>query len=142
MDDFASKIEALEHRWMRGWTNGDRAEMKTLASSDFIFLVASTTPSILDRASWLEAAPKRLRCNAYRFGNVYVRRHRGFALFASPVTLDATLDGKPLFADAFVTDLWKRSRVRRRWQLLERVLSPADADAALPGTVRSMQLWR
>ena len=142
MDDFASKIEALEHRWMRAWVNGDKTEMKGLASRDFIFLFASTAPKILDRASWLDAAPQRLRCQSYRFGNVYIRRHGRYAVFAAPVTLDATLDAKPLFADAFVTDVWQRSNVRRRWQLVERVLSPANADADLPGAVRSMQLWR
>ena len=142
MDNFASKIEALEHRWMRAWNNGDRADMKALASRDFIFLLASTRPTILDRTSWLDAAPTRLRCESYRFGNVYIRRHGALAVFAAPVTLDATLDGKPLFADAFVTDLWKRSRVRRRWHLLERVLAPADADAELSKSVRSLQQWR
>jgi hypothetical protein len=142
MDNFASRIEALEHRWMRGWINADKAEMKGLASRHFIFLLASTSPTILDRASWLEAAAQRLRCKSYRFGNVYVRRHGGFAVFAAPATLEATLDGKPLFADAFVTDLWKRSKVRRNWRLLERVLAPADANADVSGAVRSMQLWR
>ena len=142
MDDFASKIEALEHRWMRAWVNGDKTEMKGLASRDFIFLFASNAPTILDRASWLEAAPTRLRCESYRFGNVYVSRHGSLAVFAAPVALKATLDQKPLFNDAFVTDVWKRSKVRRRWQLIERVLSPADAGADLPGAVRSMQLWR
>ena len=142
MDDFASKVEALEHRWMRAWVNGDKTEMKGLASRDFIFLFASIGPTILDRASWLDAAPKRLRCQSYQFGSVYIRRHGGFAFFAAPVMLEATLDDKPLFKDAFVTDVWKRSKVRRRWHLVERVLSPANADAQLPGAVRSMQLWR
>ena len=142
MDDFAAKIEALEHRWMRAWTNGDEKEMKGLASRDFIFLFASTEPKILDRTSWLDAAPKRLRCKSYRFGNVYVRRHGAVAIFAAPVELDATVDNKPLFGRAFVTDVWKRSKVRRRWQLLERVLATADADADAASAVRSMQLWR
>jgi hypothetical protein len=142
MDTFASRIEALEHRWMRAWNNGDRTDMKALASRDFIFLLASTKPTILDRTSWLDAAPRRLRCDSYRFGNVYVRRHGAFAVFAAPVTLDATLDDKRLFEDAFVTDVWKRSRVTRRWHLLERVLAPADADDELSKSVRSLQQWR
>jgi hypothetical protein len=142
MDNFASKIEALEHRWMRAWNNGDRTDMKALASRHFIFLLASTNPTILDRTSWLDAAPKRLRCASYRFGNVYVRGHGGFAVFAAPVTLEATLDDKKLPGEAFVTDVWKRSRVSRRWHLLERVLAPADADPELSRAVRSLQQWR
>ena len=142
MNDDASKIEALEHRWMRAWVNGDKKEMKALASRDFIFLFGSTRPTILDRTSWLDAAPERLRCDSYRFGNVYVRRHGALAIFAAPVTLEATLDGKPLFSGAFMTDVWKRSKLRRRWALVERVLAPADADADLTRAVHSMQRWR
>ncbi|MCA1661751.1 MAG: nuclear transport factor 2 family protein [Novosphingobium sp.] len=142
MNEHAARIEALELRWMRAWVNGDKKEMKALTSRDFIFLLGSTRPTILDRTSWLDAAPERLRCDSYRFGNIYVRRHGALAIFAAPVELEATLDDKPLFAGAFMTDLWKRSKLRRRWTLVERVLAPADADAGLTGAVRSMQRWR
>ena len=142
MNDFTSKIEALELRWMRAWVNADRPEMKGLASRDFIFLFASTTPTILDRASWLDGALGRLRCDSFRFGNGYVRRHGAYAVFAAPVELKATLDGRALFEGAFVTDVWRRSKVRRRWQLVERTLVPTDSIAELPSAVRSLQLWR
>jgi hypothetical protein len=142
MNDFTSKIEALELRWMRAWVNADRPEMKALASRDFIFLFASTTPTILDRASWLDGALGRLRCDSFRFGNGYVRRHGAYAVFAAPVELKATLDGRALFEGAFVTDVWRRSKVRRRWQLVERTLVPTDSIAELPSAVRSLQLWR
>ena len=142
MNEFASRIEALELRWMRAWVNGDKAEMKTLATRDFISLFAGATPTILDRASWLEVASRRLRCESFQVGNAYVRRHGPFAVFAAPIELKVTLDGERLFNRAFVTDLWKRSKVRRRWQLVERVLAPADAIAELPAAVRSLQLWR
>lgn len=142
MNEFASKIEALELRWMRAWVNADKAEMKALTTRDFISLFASAAPAILDRASWLEVAPGRLRCESFRLGDGYIRRHGPFAVFAAPVELKVTLDGRPLFGQAFVTDLWRRSKVRRRWQLVERVLTPADAIADLPAAVRSLQLWR
>ena len=142
MNDFTSKIEALELRWMRAWVNADRPETKALASRDFIFLFASATPTILDRASWLDGALGRLRCDSFRFGNGYVRRHGAYAVFAAPVELKVTLDGRKLFDDAFLTDVWRRSRVRRRWQLVERTLVPTDAIAELPSAVRSLQLWR
>jgi len=63
-------------------------------------------------------------------------------VFAAPIDLKVTLDGMRLFSQAFVTDLWRRSKVRRRWQIVERVLAPADANAELPAAVRSLQLWR
>jgi len=142
VNEFASKIEALELRWMRAWVNGDKAEMKTLATRDFISLFAGTSPTILDRASWLDVAPRRLRCESFRIGDGYVRRHGPVAVFAAPIDLKVTLDGMRLFSQAFVTDLWRRSKVRRRWQIVERVLAPADANAELPAAVRSLQLWR
>lgn len=142
MDEFASKIEALEHRWMRAWSSGHRAELKALTSRDFIFLLGGTRATILDRASWLEAAGTRLRCENYRFGSVYARRHGPLAIFAAPVELEATFDRRPVKGQMFVTDVWKRTKVKRRWLLLERVLSRAEGEDELAAAVRAMQLWR
>ena len=55
MDQFASKIETLEHHWMRGWMQRDRAAMKAVTARDFIFMLGSAKGVILDRASWLDA---------------------------------------------------------------------------------------
>ena len=142
MDEFASRIEALEHRWMRAWAGGHRDELKTLTSRDFIFLHGGTRPAILDRASWLEAAGSRMRCDAYRFGSVYVRRHGTLAVFCAPVELDAKFDRTSFKGSAFVTDLWKRTKIKRRWQLIERVLTRAEGTEELAIATRSMQLWR
>lgn len=142
MDAFASKIETLEHRWMRAWIQGDRATMKVLASREFIFLMASTSPAILDRASWLESASTRIRCQSYLFGGVYVRRHGSSAIFSAPVTLEASLDKQGLTGEFWLTDVWRRGSVKRSWRLVERVLSRPDANPEIPPTIRSMQLWR
>ena len=56
--------------------------------------------------------------------------------------LEATMDGKPVLAKAFAISVWQKSAVRRRWQLMERVLSGQCDDETLPVAVRSMQLWR
>lgn len=142
MDQFAAKIETLEHQWMRSWMQRDRNQMKALASRDFIFLLGSTKAAILDRASWLEAATTRFRCSSYRFGEVYVRRHGGVAVFAAQLTLEASMGEDEWSGPAWVTDLWQRSAVRRKWRLVERVISRPDTDANMPGAIRSMQLWR
>ena len=142
MDDFASRIEALEHRWMRAWIARERADMKALSSRELIVLFGGGKPAILDRASWLGAAESRLRCSGYRFGSVYVRRHGKAAVFAAPLELEATIDGGKVLGQAFVTALWIRTAVRRRWQRAEWVLAAQSADAELPGAIRSMQLWR
>ena len=142
MDQFAARIETLEHQWMRSWMQRDRNQMKALASRDFIFLLGSTKAAILDRASWLEAATTRFRCSSYRFGEVYVRRHGGVAVFAAQLTLEASMGDDEWSGPAWVTDLWQRSAVRRKWRLVERVLSRPDTDEKMPIAIHSMQLWR
>ncbi|KWV96104.1 MULTISPECIES: nuclear transport factor 2 family protein [unclassified Erythrobacter] len=142
MDEFSAKIEALEHLWMRAWMQRDRNQMKALAARDFIFLLGSENPTILDRASWLEAATTRFRCTGYRFDEVYVRRHGNVAVFATRVGLEAKMGNHDWSGDSWVTDLWQKSKVRRKWKLVERVLSRPDGDEQMSAAIRSMQLWR
>ncbi|MBO6768665.1 MAG: nuclear transport factor 2 family protein [Erythrobacter sp.] len=142
MDEFSAKIEALEHLWMRAWMQRDRNQMKALAARDFIFLLGSENPTILDRASWLEAATTRFRCTGYRFDEVYVRRHGNVAVFATRVGLEAKMGNRDWSGDSWVTDLWQKSKVRRKWKLVERVLSRPDGDEQMSAAIRSMQLWR
>ena len=142
MDEFEARIEALEHQWMRAWMQRDRNSMKALASRDFIFLLGSTRAAILDRASWLEAATTRFRLNRYRFDEVYVRRHGNVAVFATQLSLEAQLGDHEWSGKTWVTDLWRRTRVRRKWRIVERTISRPDTDEAVPDAIRSMQLWR
>jgi hypothetical protein len=142
MDTFAAKIETLEHQWMRAWIQRDRKAMKALASRDFIFLFGSTRAAILDRPSWLDAATTRFKCESYRFGEVYVRRHGGTAVFACQATLEAKMGALDWSGQVWITDLWQRSRIRRNWHLVERVISRPDTDAEMPAAIRDLQLWR
>lgn len=142
MSSFESTIEALEHQWMRAWIQQDRKTMKALAARDFIFLLGADKAAILDRASWLEAAGARFRCETYRFGSIYVRRHGRIPVFAADLTVTASIDGHPWTGAIWIVDLWKKTPVRRRWELLERTVSRPDGDAELPAAIRSMQLWR
>lgn len=142
MNDFASKMEALEHRWMRAWITRDRKDMKALASRDLIVLFGADRPTILDRASWLDAAETRFRCTGYQFGSIYTRKQGKSAIFATPVSLEATIDGEPVLAKTFAVSIWRRTALRRRWQLMERIITGQSDYAALPDAVRSMQLWR
>jgi hypothetical protein len=142
MNDFTSTLEALEHRWMRAWIARDRKDMKSLASRDLIVLFGTQRPTILDRASWLDAAGSRFRCTGYQFGGIYARKTGKNAIFAAPLSLEATIDGTPVLARTFQTSIWRKSAVRRRWHLVERVISGQSDDEQLPAAVRSMQLWR
>ena len=142
MDEFSAKIEALEHLWMRSWMQRDRNQMKKLAARDFIFLMGSHKPVILDRASWLEASTTRFRCDGYRFDEVYVRRHGNVAVFATRVGLEATIGDLPWNGDSWVVDMWQKSKLGRGWKLIERSMSRVDTDEKVPDAIRSMQLWR
>ena len=142
MSDIAPVIETFEHRWMRAWVNGDIKAMKAITSKDFILLTASKPPAILDRPSWLEAAGKRYLASSYRFGDILVRAHGKLAVFAAPIELRATMDGRDWSGTVFVTDVWRRGRMRRGWKLVQRVVSKADENAELPKAIRSLQLWR
>ena len=142
MAELSPVIETMEHRWMRAWVNGDAKALKSVTASDFILLTASKPPMILDRRSWLEAAANRWDCSSYRFGDIYVRCVGSTAVFAASIELKATLDGRDWSGTLFVTDLWRKGRVRRGWKLAQRILSRVDDRAEVPKAIRALQLWK
>ena len=142
MADLTPEIETLENRYMRAWGRGDPKELKAMTAGNFQLLLGSKPAVILDRASWLEAAPKRFLCGGYRFGDIYVRPVGGLAVFATQVELEARLDGEDWSGLFWLTDLWGKGRIRRRWRLAERVLSRVDEKSKAIPAIRSMQLWK
>ena len=126
MADLTPVIETMEHRWMRAWVGRDIKALKAITAKDFILLTGSKPPAILDRPSWLEAAAKRWDCSSYRFGDIYVREVGGLAVFAAPLELKATMDGRDWSGNVWVTDLWRKGRVRRGWKLAQRIVAKAD----------------
>jgi ketosteroid isomerase-like protein len=142
MADPTPRIEMLENRWMRAWVAGDLKELKALTARDFILLVGSKPAMILDNMSWLEAAAKRWSCTSYRFGDIHVREFGSVALFASQLEMKARMDGHDWSGRYWVVDLWRKGRVRRRWRMVERVISRTDENADVPAAIKSLQLWR
>ena len=142
MADLTPVIETMEHRWMRAWVGRDVKAMKAITAKDFIVLTGSKPPAILDRPSWIEAAAKRWDCSSYRFGDIYVREVGGIALFTAPVELKATMDGRDWSGHFWVSDLWRKGRVRRGWKLAQRIVTRADDNAELPKAIRALQLWK
>jgi hypothetical protein len=41
-----------------------------------------------------------------------------------------------------VTDLWRKTPVRRSWRMIERVISRPEESPQVPNAIRSLQLWR
>lgn len=142
MGDITPIIETLEHRWMRAWVNGDMKALKAITSKDFILLTGSKPPTILDRPSWLEAAAKRYHCSSYRFGDLYVREFGFVAMFSTLAEIKATMDGRDWSGAVWLTDLWRKGPVRRRWKLVQRIVTKVDDDPQLPRTIKSLQLWK
>src|SRR6185437_6430958 len=120
MADLTPVIETLENRWMRAWVQRDVKAMRAITARDFILLTASKPPAILDRPSWLEAAAKRYLCSSFRFGDIYVRGLGSTALFAGKLELEATMDGRDWSGAFWVTDVWRKGRMRRGWKLVQR----------------------
>jgi ketosteroid isomerase-like protein len=142
MANLTPVIETMEHRWMRAWVNDDMRALKAITAKSFILLTASKPPAILDRPSWLDAAAKRYLCSSYRFGDIYVQEVGGLAVFAAPVDLKATMDGRDWSGTLFVTDIWRKGRVRRGWKLAQRILSTPDERPELAKAITSLQLWK
>ncbi len=127
---------------MRAWVTRDLRTLKALTSRKFMLVMGSEPCVILDASSWLEAATTRFLCTSYRFGDIYVRDLGSVALFASQLDIQASIDGQDQSGRLWVTDLWSKSKVRRRWRLVERVVSRPEDRPEVPGAIRSMQLWR
>jgi hypothetical protein len=142
MTKLTPEIETMENRYMRAWAQRDLKLLKSLTGRRFNLVIGSKPAVMLDCPSWLEAATKRFLCSGYRFGDIYVRDIGPVVVFASQLELKGTLDGRDVSGNFWVTDLWRKGRIRRQWRLVERVLSRIEDDAETPKAIRSMQLWR
>ena len=135
-------IETMERSWMRAWVAGDSRALKALTARNFRMVVASKPSVILDYKSWLDAASTRYQCSSYRFGDIYVRDLGALTIFATRMEIKATMDGHDWSGEYWITDLWRKSRVRRNWKMVERVISRPDENPDAVAAIRSLQLWR
>lgn len=135
-------IETMEHRYMRAWVGRDAKTLKALTSRKFILLVGSKPPVILDSRSWLDSAATRYQCTSYRFGDIYSHEVGPMVLFASQLELKANIDGTDWSGRFWLTDMWRKGRLRRSWRLVQRILSRTEDDRQVPAAVKSLQLWR
>lgn len=140
--DLTLTIEAMENAWMRAWVARDARALKALTSPKFRMVAGSQPAVLLDSRSWLEAATTRCLCASYSFSDLYVRNIEGTAIFGTRLNLQATLDGHDWPSEFWITDLWRKSPVRRQWQMVERHLSQPIGNADVGPAIRSLQLWR
>jgi hypothetical protein len=135
-------IETMERSYMRAWITADAKALKALTARNFRMVIAAKPSVILDYKSWVEAATTRYLCSSYRFGDIYVRDLGAMTIFATRLEIEATMDGHDWSGEYWITDLWRKSRLRRNWRMVERVISRPEENPDAAAAIRSLQLWR
>ena len=142
MTDISPIIETLENRWMRAWASGDMRALKALTSRKFRMVVGTKPSVLLDSKSWLDAAQSSFLCHSFRFGDIYARDLGPVTVFATQLDLKASIDGHDWSGRMWVTDIWKKSGVRRSWRMIERVISRPEEDKQVAAAIKALQLWQ
>lgn len=142
MADISPIIETLENRWMRAWASGDMRTLKALTSRKFRMVVGTKPSVLLDAKSWLDAANSSFLCHSFRFGDIYARDLGPVTVFATQLDLKASIDGLDWSGRMWVTDIWKKSGVRRSWRMVERVISRPEEDKQVAAAIKALQLWQ
>ena len=52
------------------------------------------------------------------------------------------MEGRDWSGKLWVTDIWRKGRVRRGWKLAQRIVSRADEDPQLRTAIKALQLWK
>ncbi len=141
MADLEQNFEVLENRLMRAWVHRDARDLRSLISGDCIFMFGIKPPVLLDRASFVVGAESEFACTSFRFHEVTARKYGKSVWFSGHVEMELKLGRQEWAGNFLVTDLWRRSAIRRRWLLAERSLSPVEKDERLSDAIRAMQLW-
>lgn len=142
MADIEPAFETLENRLMRAWIHRNPADLKSLVSGEAIFMFGINPPVLLDRTSFAAAIERDLVCESFRFQELTARKHGKSVWFSAHTELEMRIGGKEWKGHFLITDLWRKSTIRRRWLLAERSLSPMENSEMLSGNIRALQLWR
>ncbi len=136
-----AEIEALELRFMRAWVAGDAKELKKLLARDFMAMVGTMPPQLLDRPSFLAGAERGFSCTKFNYREVFVRRHGKTAWFVGGAELELGLGLKGWSGPFLVTALWRKGAFGG-WKLAERSLARLDPTETLAASVAKLQLWK
>ncbi|OBV11786.1 nuclear transport factor 2 family protein [Erythrobacter dokdonensis] len=141
MADVAGQIEALELRLMRAWLAGDAKETKKLLGRDFMAMIGTLPPQLLDRPSFLAGIERGFACTRFAFHEVFVREHGKSAWFVAGAELELGLGAKVWSGPFLVTGLWRKGAIGG-WKLAERSLAQLEAGDNLAAAVGKLQLWK
>ena len=136
-----AEIEALALAAMRAWVASDAKAMKKLLARDFMMLVGSTPPQLLDRPSFLAAVERGFSCQRFAFREVIVRRHGKSAWFVAGAELELAFGSKVWSGGFLLTDLWRKGAIGG-FRLAERSLARLDPDDSVAVALSKLQLWK
>lgn len=141
MDEISATLEAVENQLMRAWMRGDEKDVRKLVAKDCIITVGTAPLEILDRPSFVRAMGGGFQCCGFRMKEIAVRKYGKMAWFVCNAELELRVGREDWQGSFMMTDLWKRSRLNRRWMLAERSLCQIDAHVEKAASLRSLQLW-
>ncbi|MEE4316921.1 MAG: nuclear transport factor 2 family protein [Erythrobacter sp.] len=141
MASVEAEIEALELRLMRAWLAGDAKETKKLLGRDFMAMIGTLPPQLLDRPSFLAGIERGFACTRFAFHEVFVREHGKSAWFVAGAELELGLGAKVWSGPFLVTGLWRKGAIGG-WKLAERSLAQLEAGDNLAAAVGKLQLWK
>lgn len=136
-----AEIEALALSAMRAWVAGDAKALKKLMARDFMMMVGSLPPQILDRPSFLAAIERGFACTRFTFREVIVRAHGKAAWLVAGAELELALGPKVWSGGFLITDLWRKGAIGG-WKLAERSLARIDNDDSIAPAIGRLQLWK
>ena len=141
MANTPAEIEALALGVMRAWVAGDAKAMKKATARDFMCMVGTLPPQLLDRPSFLAGLERGFACTKFAFREVFVRQHGKCAWLVAGAELELRLGGKVGRGPFLVTGMWRRGALGRSWNLAELSLAKLDEGDRLAESVRALQLW-
>jgi hypothetical protein len=141
MADTLAEIEALELRLMRAWLAQDAKETKKLLGRDFMAMIGTLPPQLLDRPSFLAGIERGFACTRFAFREVFVRQHGKAAWFVAGAELELGLGAKVWSGPFLVTGLWRKGAIGG-WKLAERSLARLEAAEDFAAAIGKLQLWK
>ena len=136
-----AEIEALALSAMRAGVAGDAKALKKLMAREFMMMVGSLPPQILDRPSFLAAIERGFACTRFTFREVIVRAHGKAAWLVAGAELELALGPKVWSGGVLITDRWRKGAIGG-WKLAERSLARIDNDDSIAPAVGRLQLWK
>ncbi len=142
MADAQGEIQELALRLMRAWLAQDRSQMKQLMARDFMAMIGTSPPEMLDRPSFLAASEQGFVLRRFQLREMLVRPYGRSAWCVAGGALEIDFGRQQWSGEFLITDLWRRGTIRRGWKLAERSIARIEPDDRLADAVRRVQMWR